>query len=126
MKEFFKVLVKYVLPYKRYLFGSLVFNLLSAMLNVFSFLSLLPMLQMLFGIDNKTYSFIEWDAAGMNMKDILVNNLYYYTGELIKLYGASYTLLLIGLFLIVTTLMKTSPMMMFRVTTLPRTLFATS
>ena len=44
----------------------------------------------------------------MNMKDILVNNLYYYTGELIKLYGASYTLLLIGLFLIVTTLMKTS------------------
>ena len=97
MKEFFKVLVKYVLPYKRYLFGSLVFNLLSAMLNVFSFLSLLPMLQMLFGIDNKTYSFIEWDAAGMNMKDILVNNLYYYTGELIKLYGASYTLLLIGL-----------------------------
>ena len=108
MKEFFKVLVKYVLPYKRYLFGSLVFNLLSAMLNVFSFLSLLPMLQMLFGIDNKTYSFIEWDAAGMNMKDILVNNLYYYTGELIKLYGASYTLLLIGLFLIVTTLMKTS------------------
>lgn len=108
MKEFLSVLIKYVLPYKRYLFGSLVFNLLSAMLNVFSFLSLLPMLQMLFGIDRRAYSFMAWDTAGTSMKDILVNNLYYYTGELIKIYGSSYTLLLIGLFLIVTTLMKTS------------------
>lgn len=107
MKEFFRVLIRYVSPYKGYLFGSLAFNLLSAMLNVFSFMSLLPMLQMLFGLDQKSYSFIAWNAADTSMKDILVNNLYFYTGELIKQYGASYTLLLIGMFLIVTTFMKT-------------------
>ncbi len=107
MKDFFKVLVKYVRPYKCCLFGSLLFNLLSAVFNVFSFLSLLPMLQMLFGINRRSYVFIGWDTANMSMKDILVNNLYCYTGELIKTYGASSTLLLIGLFLIAATFMKT-------------------
>lgn len=107
MKEFFRVMRRYVAPYKGYLVGSLVFNLLSAVLNVFSFLSLIPMLQMLFGIDRNRYEFIPWDAAGMNAKDILINNLYYYTTELMATYGASTTLLLIGLFLVGATLLKT-------------------
>ena len=66
---------QYVAPYKSYLFGGLVFNVLSAVLNVFSFISIIPMLQLLFGIDKQQYEFIPWDAAGMGMKDILINNL---------------------------------------------------
>jgi len=96
-----------VKPYKLYLVGSLLFNLLSAILNVFSFLSIIPMLQMLFGIDQNRYDFIPWSAAGMSVKDIAVNNMYWYTTELMDQYGAATALLLIGLFLVVTTLMKT-------------------
>jgi subfamily B ATP-binding cassette protein MsbA len=108
MKHFFRIMRRYVAPYKGYLAGSLVFNLLSAILNVFSFMSLIPMLQLLFGIDEKTYFFIPWNDADTKVKDIIVNNLYYYTTELIQTYGASTTLLYIGFFLIATTLLKTS------------------
>lgn len=107
MKEFLKVLANYVMPYKKYLAGSLLFNMLSAMLNVFSFMSIIPMLQMLFGIDKAAYHFIPWDTAGESLKNILVNNFYYYTTQLIQQYGASTTLLLIGLFLAFTTFLKT-------------------
>ncbi len=108
MKEFFKVMRLYVAPYKIYVAGSLIFNLLSAVLNVFSFMALIPMLQLLFGIDQNRYEFIPWDSAGMAAKDILINNLYWYTTELMDTYGAAMTLLFIGLFLIATTLLKTS------------------
>ena len=108
MKEFYLLMRQYVAPYKRYLFGGLLFNVLSAVLNVFSFVSIIPMLQLLFGIDTTKYAFIPWDTAGMSIKDIGVNNLYYYTTELISLYGASTTLLVIGLFLAFATLLKTS------------------
>ena len=107
MKDFFKIIIRYVGPYKRYLFGSLLFNILSAVLNVFSFVSLIPMLQLLFGIDTTKYEFIPWDTAGMGLKDIVINNLYYYTTELISIFGASTTLLIIGAFLVVATLLKT-------------------
>ena len=108
MKDFFRVMLRYVRPYRHYLVGSLAFNLLSAILNVFSFATLIPMLQLLFGIDTKQYEFIPWDAASPGLKDIIVNNLYYYTTQLIAVYGASTTLLLIGLTLVVATLLKTS------------------
>ena len=108
MKEFFRVMLHYVRPYKRYLAGSLTFNLLSAVLNVFSFATLIPMLQLLFGLDTTRYEFIPWDAASPGLKDIIVNNLYYYTTQLIAVYGASTTLLLIGLVLVLATLLKTS------------------
>ncbi len=98
---------RYVAPYRGYLAGSLIFNLLSAVLNVFSFVSLIPMLQLLFGIDTTRYRFIPWDTAGMSFKDIGINNLYYYTTELIAQYGASTTLLCIGMFLVASTLLKT-------------------
>ena len=108
MKEFLRVMRRYVRPYKAYLAGSLVFNLLSAVLNVFSFVSLIPMLQLLFGIDKGRYEFIPWDAAGMSIKEIAVNNLYWETTCLMARYGAATTLLLIGLFLVTATLLKTS------------------
>ena len=107
MKDFLRVMRLYVKPYKLYLVGSLIFNLLSAILNVFSFISIIPMLQMLFGIDQNRYEFIPWDAAGMSMKDIAVNNMYWYTTELMDEYGAATALLFIGLFLVGATLLKT-------------------
>ncbi|EJX07137.1 lipid A export ATP-binding/permease protein MsbA [gut metagenome] len=108
MKEFFSVMRQYVKPYRLYLVGSLFFNLLSAVLNVFSFISVIPMLQMLFGIDQNRYEFIPWSAVGMSLKDIAVNNMYWYTTELMDQHGAATALLLIGLFLIVTTFLKTA------------------
>ena len=107
MKDFIVVLSKYVRPYKTYLFGSLFFNLLSAVLNVFSFLSLIPMLQLLFGIDKQIYTQVAWNDPDLSMKDILVNNMYYYTTMLMEQYGAATTLMLIGIFLIATTFLKT-------------------
>lgn len=107
MKEFFRMLRQYVKPYKSYMAGSLLFNLLSALLNVFSFISIIPMLQLLFGIDQNRYEFIPWSAAGMSMKDIIINNMYWYTTELMDEYGAASTLLVIGLFLVIMTFLKT-------------------
>ena len=107
MKEFFKLMRCYVAPYKRYLFGSLFFNLLSAVLNVFSFASLIPMLNLLFKVDTTVYSFMPWDTAGASMKDLLINNMYYYTQTIMEQFGASTALLLIGLFLIAATFLKT-------------------
>ena len=108
MKDFIRLIRQYAAPYKGYLFGSLFFNLLSAALNVFSFISLMPMLQLLFGIDQSVYKFIEWDAQGMSIKDILINNLYYYTTVLMGEYGPVNTLLMIGGFLIFATFLKTT------------------
>lgn len=96
---------QYVAPYKGYLVGSLVLNVLSAVLNIFSFLSLMPMLQLLFGIERGHYEYREWELR--NLQEILINNLYYYTTQLMELYGSSTTLLLIGIFLIITTGLKT-------------------
>ncbi|WP_347719405.1 ABC transporter ATP-binding protein [uncultured Alloprevotella sp.] len=108
MKEFFEVLRRYVAPYKGYLLGSLLFNILSAVLNVFSFVTLMPMLKILFRIDTQTYVFMAWDAADKSFKDVLVNNMYYYTQTWMGEFGASTTLLFLGLFLITATLLKTS------------------
>ena len=108
MREFFKIMRRYVAPYKGYLASSLLFNLLSAVLNVFSFASLIPMLNLLFKLDTTTYRFVDWDTAGMNAKDILVNNMYYLAQSLMQAYGAATALLLIGLFLVTATLLKTS------------------
>ena len=108
MKEFFEVLRRYVAPYKGYLLGSLLFNILSAVLNVFAFVTLMPMLKSLFRIDTQTYVFMAWDAADKSFKDVLVNNMYYYTQTWMGEFGASTTLLFLGLFLITATLLKTS------------------
>ncbi len=107
MKEFFYIMKEYLAPYKKYLAWAVVFNLLSAVLNIFSFASLIPMLNMLFNIDNTSYQFMEWDSDH-SIKDLCINNFYYYTSTLINTYGSSLTLLFLGLYLAFTTLLKTS------------------
>ena len=104
--SFFSVLRRFALPYKKYMVWAVVANLLSAVLNVFSFMSLIPMLRMLFGMDTAAYEFQPWQWDGV--KDIAINNLYYYTTLLIGSYGQKTTLLIIGVFLCVATFLKTS------------------
>ena len=107
MKEFFQLLRRFVPPYKKYLIGALFLNLLSALLNIFSFTLIIPILQILFKMDSKVYEFIPWNAVGLGMKQILVNNFYYYVSQMIISQGASITLLILGIFLAVMTLFKT-------------------
>jgi ATP-binding cassette subfamily B protein/subfamily B ATP-binding cassette protein MsbA len=106
MKEFIQVLRRFVPPYKKYLGLSVVFNILSAVLNIFSFSLIIPILQILFKMEEGHYAFIPWDSAG-SLKDILVNNFYYFVTRQIEVYGASTTLLILGLFLAVMTFLKT-------------------
>lgn len=106
MKDFIQLLRTYASPYKKYLVGSLFLNLLSAVLNVFSFMSIIPMLQLLFGITKVQYAFMPWESS--DLKEAIINNLYFYTQELMAQYGANTTLLLIGAFLVVSTLLKTT------------------
>ena len=107
MKEFFQLMRRFVSPYKKYLGWAILLNLLSAVFNIFSFTLLIPILQILFKIDQQTYSFISWDAD-MGMKEIIINNFYYSVSRMIDSYGSSETLLLLGLFLAFMTLLKTS------------------
>ena len=110
MKEFFKVLKRFVPPYKKYLVLSLIFTFLSAILNVFSFMVIIPILQILFKVtDTSGVEFIPWDeATSETMKDVLMNNATYYLNSFSDEYGASVVLLLLGVFLVVMTLFKTA------------------
>lgn len=105
MKEFFKIMGKYFRPYKRFVIGTFSFNILTAVFNVFSFTLLLPILNILFGIETETYRFIEWGTG--NLKDTAINNLYYYSQTLVNTYGPSTTLFMLGFGLALMTLLKT-------------------
>ncbi len=108
MKEFWQVLVKYVKPYKGYLGGSIILNILSAILNIFSFSLIIPILQILFKMNDTVYAFIPWDTAGMGIKEIFINNAYYGITLLIQDKGAAMTLFLLCLWLSIMTLLKTA------------------
>lgn len=108
MKEFLQLLRRFVPPYKRYVVWALVLNVLSAILNVFSFMTLIPILQILFKMDSNVYAFIPWDSTTESLKEIAINNAYYSITQMITLNGASLTLLYLGLFLAFMTLLKTA------------------
>ena len=107
MREFLQVLRRFVPPYKKFLALSVFFNILSAVLNIFSFAALIPILQILFqtGDAEAATSVMAWDWG--NAQAVLMNNLNYYVNGLIADYGPTTTLLFIGLFLAVTTFLKT-------------------
>ncbi|MDY4410841.1 MAG: ABC transporter ATP-binding protein [Prevotella sp.] len=108
MKEFMQVLLRFVPPYKKYLFLSVVFNILSALLNIFSFAALIPILQILFQVDGglRANELMEWDWD--NIKEVLTNNGAYYVQQMVIETSATTTLLFIGLFLAFMTLLKTT------------------
>ncbi len=108
MKEFLNVLRRFVPPYKKYLALSVMFNILSAVLNIFSFAALIPILQILFqtGDAEAATQWMAWDWG--NVQAVLMNNMNYGVNLLIARYGQTTTLLVIGLFLALTTALKTS------------------
>ena len=109
MKEFLQVLRRFVPPYKKYLALSIAFNILSAILNIFSFAALIPILQILFQVDGgiRANEYMSWDGSLGSLKEVATNNMYYYIQEFIVEYSASTALLVIGLFLAFMTFLKT-------------------
>lgn len=105
MKEFIKILRRFVPPYKRYLILNIIFNMLTAVLTLFSFALIIPILEMLFKIKEVTYEYMP--MAGHSLKDVVVNNFYYYTQESIATWGPSATLALLATALVIMTALKT-------------------
>ena len=104
-----QVLRRFVPPYKKYLALSIVFNILSAILNIFSFAALIPILQILFQVDGgiRANDYMSWNGDLGSIKEVATNNMYYYIQEFIVEYSASTALLVIGLFLAFMTFLKT-------------------
>ena len=119
MKDFIAVLRRFVPPYKRYLVWSVVFNILSAVLNIFSFMAIIPILQILFqtGEDKLPQSLIPWSWD--NLQEAFTNNANYYIGQLIGSMGPTTTLLVIGVFLAFMTFLKTGAYFLSSATIIP-------
>lgn len=105
MKDFFRILRRFVPPYKKYLALNIFFNLLSAILTIFSFALIIPILEMLFKIREGHYIYMPLGSE--SLKDVIVNNFYYYTQESIVTYGPQMTLALLAAMLVVMTGLKT-------------------
>lgn len=107
MKEFLQILRRFVPPYKKYLVWSVVFNILSAILNIFSFAALIPLLQILFKVDTGAKATQVMALSDGSLKDVLANNANYYTQLFISDCGPTTTLLIIGLIMGFMTFLKT-------------------
>lgn len=119
MKEFLQILRRFIPPYKKYLALTVVFNILSAVLNIFSFAALIPILQILFRTEGAgtATELMPWSLD--NLKEVFANNADYYVTQLIGDVGATTTLLLIGLFLAFTTFLKTGAYFLSSATIIP-------
>lgn len=119
MKEFLQILRRFIPPYKKYLALTVVFNILSAVLNIFSFAALIPILQILFRTEGAgtATELMPWSLD--NLKEVLANNADYYVTQLIGDVGATTTLLLIGLFLAFATFLKTGAYFLSSATIIP-------
>ena len=116
MKDFLRILRRFVPPYKRYLVGNILFNILSAILNLFSFALIIPILQILFKIDKGVYTYMpvivdwaNWDSVKA-LPEIWKNNFFWFVSDLIEREGGSFTLIILGIFLVVMTFLKVASM----------------
>lgn len=105
MKEFLLLAKRFISPYKKYLILNILFNILSAFLTLFSFAIIIPILEMLFRISQAHYEFMAWGTG--DLKDVVVNNFYYYTQEIIADHGQSVALAALAALLVFMTLLKT-------------------
>ncbi|MDR1356463.1 MAG: ABC transporter ATP-binding protein/permease [Tannerellaceae bacterium] len=112
MKDFFDILRRFIPPYKKFLALNIFFNILSAILNLFSFALIIPILNILFDTGGATYSYIEWEwnpgswEAWKATPDVVKNNFFAFVSDLIATRGGSFTLIILGVFLIVMTFFK--------------------
>lgn len=116
MKDFIQLLKRFVPPYKKYLGLNILMNILSALLNLVSFALIIPILQMLFKINQTHYDYIPFDFnlfsgnSWSMLVDTCINNFYWYIGQIIETQGGAIALFVLGLFLIATTIFRTAAM----------------
>ena len=125
MKDFIRVLQRFVPPYKKYLVLNILFNFISAVLNLFSFMLIIPILNILFNISDKSYTWMEWTwnplswEAWKNIPAMVENNCFAFITGMIETKGGAYTLIILGIFLIFTTFLKTATMYLAFYTMIP-------
>jgi ATP-binding cassette subfamily B protein/subfamily B ATP-binding cassette protein MsbA len=125
MKDFFRILARFIPPYKKYLVLNVVFNILSAILNLFSFVLIIPILNILFKIDGKVYAFTEWNFQPANWEwwksalGLVKDNFFWYVSNLVESHDASFALVVLGIFLVAMTLLKVGAMYLSFFTMIP-------
>ena len=105
----FNLFRRFLSPYKWYVIANIFLNLITAIFNLFSFASIIPILQILFGMDTNTHTYIPFSQIDSldSLLEIGKNNIYAYIEALINQHGASTALMLLGVYLIIMTLLKT-------------------
>ena len=125
MKEFLRVLRRFVPPYKKFLIWNVICNISSAILNLVSFVMIIPILNILFRIDETRYEFTEWSFhllsfdSWKHFAEALKNNFFWFVQNLIETRGGSYALIILGVFLVVATFLKVFTMYMSFFTMIP-------
>ena len=119
MREFLAILHRFLPPYKKYLVWSVVFNILSAVLNIFSFVALIPILRILFQTEDATTVTALMNWGDDDISKVAENNMNYYVSQMIVNIGATTTLLLIGVFLAFATFLKTAAYFLSSATIIP-------
>ena len=125
MKDFLRILRRFVPPYKKFMVWNVIFNVLSAILNLFSFALIIPILNILFKISDETYTYTDWPFAPFSFEawkatpELLKNNFFWFVSDMIETKGGSFTLIILGVFLIVSTFLKVGTMYMAFYTMIP-------
>lgn len=125
MKHFLRILGRFVPPYKKFMVWNVIFNILSAILNLFSFALIIPILNILFKISDETYPYTDWTFAPFSFEawkatpELLKNNFFWFVSDMIETKGGSFTLIILGIFLIVSTFLKVGTMYMAFYTMIP-------
>ena len=122
MKDLMQVLKRFVPPYKKYLVLTVLFNILSALLNIFSFMAIIPILNILFQTEKviEPVAWIPWSEMTLgNISEVVSNNANHLVQEMIMSWGPTTTMLVIGLFLAVATFLKTGAYFLSSATIVP-------
>ncbi len=125
MKDFFRVLRRFVPPYKKFMVWNVICNILSALLNLFSFALIIPILNILFKINDTVYTYIDWHFDPLSfeswkmMPTLIKNNFFWFVSNMIETHGGSFTLVVLGLFLVFSTFLKVGAMYMAFFTMIP-------
>lgn len=125
MKDFLRILRRFVPPYKKFMVWNVIFNVLSAILNLFSFALIIPILNILFKISDETYTYTDWIFAPFSLEawkatpELLKDNFFWFVSDMIETKGGSFTLIILGIFLIVSTFLKVGTMYLAFYTMIP-------
>lgn len=125
MKDFIRILRRFVPPYNKYMVSNIVFNILSAILNLFSFALIIPILNILFKLNDDVYSYKAWVfdpwtwESWKGTPELIKNNFFWFVSDLIEKEGGSFTLIVLGAFLIISTFLKVGTMYMAFFTMIP-------